>query len=125
MTSIVDQYQYHHMGIPTTEVKPGEIYHAGFKFTSTPFLANAFRIQWHRFDEDSSLHPLIQSVPHVAFKVPSIEEAMGDYEVLLAPYEPIPGYKVVIVAVDGAPVAFVQTDLSDEVLGGYEATVAL
>ena len=34
-----------------------------------------FRIQYHRFTEDSPLHPLIKTVPHVAIQVDNLDEA--------------------------------------------------
>jgi len=81
------------MGIPTTEKRPDEIYHEEIGFTSTPFLANPYKIQWHRFDDDCELHPLLKEKPHVALKVPSVEKEIEGKNVLLGPYAPIQGLK--------------------------------
>lgn len=109
-------YTYHHMGIPTEQVRPDETYHKEMGFTSTPFLDNPYRIQWHRFDADSPLHPLLKEKPHVALKVTSIEKEIEGKNVLLGPYEPIPGYRVAIIEYEGIPIEFVETELSDEEL---------
>lgn len=109
---------YHHMGIPTKEKKENEIYHEEMKFSSTPFLDNEYRIQWHRFEEGCELHPLIQTKPHVAFKVDNLESEIAGKTVILGPYEPIAGYKVAMIDLDGVPIEFVETNLSDEELAG-------
>jgi hypothetical protein len=106
-------YRYHHMGIPTKEPKPGEKYSSTFKMYTTAG-DNEFRIQWHRFEKGCPLHPLLQSVPHVAFKVNSIEDAIKGKVVLLEPYYPFEGFRVAIVEIDGAPVEFIETDLSEQ-----------
>lgn len=106
-------YEYHHTGIPTNEPKEGERYSSAFKMYVTKG-HNAFRIQWHRYEEGCPLHPLIQQVPHVAFKVNSIDEAIKGKKVLLEPYYPLEGFRVVMVEIEGAPVEFLETELSDE-----------
>ncbi len=111
---------YHHMGIPTDEVKEGEIYHEGMKFSSTPFLDNEYRIQWHRFEEGCELPEILKKAPHVAFKVDSIEEEIEGKNVILGPYEPIKGYRVAIIEFKGVVLEFVETDLTDEELAASE-----
>lgn len=107
-------YEYHHMGIPTTEIKEGEKYSSTFKMYTSGGQESEFRIQYHRFEKGSPLHPLIQSVPHVAFKVSSIEEAIKGREVILEPYEPFSGFKVAMIAESGAPIEFIETNMSEE-----------
>lgn len=106
-------YEFHHMGIPTTEARPGEIPStaAGMFTTDNP---GRFRVQWHRFTEDSPLHPLLRSVPHPAFKVADLAEAIAGEEVILGPYEPIDGYFVAVINDAGVPIELIETDLPDE-----------
>ncbi len=89
-------YEFHHMGSRRQRERDGEIFSAaaGMFTTDNP---GRFRIQWHRFTDTSPLHPLIRTVPHPAFKVASLEEAMAGEELLLGPYEPIDGYRVAII----------------------------
>ncbi|HEY3425391.1 MAG TPA: hypothetical protein VGL27_11385 [Negativicutes bacterium] len=101
------------MGIPTDKPKKGERYSSTFKMYTTDG-HNDFRIQWHRFEEGCPLHPLLQTVPHVAFKVDSIDRAIEGKVVLLAPYYPFDGYRVTIIEVDGAPVELIETSLSEK-----------
>jgi len=112
-------YRYHHMGIPVTEERPGEHYSSTFKmYTSGGEDPGGFRVQFHRFDPGSSLHPLIQSKPHVAFQVDDLEAAIEGEVLLLDPYEPFEGFKVAIIEDDGVPIELVETDLSDAVVFG-------
>ena len=111
-------YEYHHMGIPTNEIRLGERYSSRFKMYTTRG-DNEFRIQWHRFEKGCPLHPLVQSVPHVAFKVKSIDEAIQGKNILLEPYYPFEGFRVAMVEIEGAPVEFIETNLSeDEIWNG-------
>ncbi|AUH72082.1 hypothetical protein CAB17_08425 [Legionella sainthelensi] len=110
-------YEYHHMGIPTSTPMPNEKYSSTFKMYTTDG-NNPFRIQWHRFEEGCPLHPLIQSTPHIAFKVNSIDEAIAGRTVLLEPYYPFDGFRVAMVEIDGAPVEFIETALTEEEIWG-------
>lgn len=106
-------YEYHHMGIPTDSPREGEKYSSTFKMYTSGGENSEFRIQYHRFEPGSSLHPLIQSKPHVAFKVNDLHEAIKGKEVILTPYEPFPGFKVAMIAECGAPIELIETSLSE------------
>lgn len=60
------------------------------------------------------MHILIQQAPHVAVKVSSVDEAIKKRKVILEPYYPFDGFKVALVEIDGAPVEFIETDLTEE-----------
>jgi hypothetical protein len=107
-------YEYHHMGIPTLERRPGERYVARFRMWVSGYETSAFRIQWHRYEEGCSLHPLIQTVAHVAFKVDDLEAAIQGREVLLGPYFPLEGFRVAFIKEGGAPVELIETELTEE-----------
>lgn len=105
-------YQFHHTGIPTEEVREGETYAASMKMYTSDNPGN-FRIQWHRFEEGSPMHPLIRTLPHVAFKVDNLEAAIEGAEVILGPYEPLDDFRVAIINDGGVPVELIQTNLAD------------
>ena len=108
-------YVFHHTGIPTTEIRKNETYSPSAKMFTSDNDGN-FKIQWHRFEADSPLHPLIKTLPHVAFKVDSLSAAIEGEEVILGPYEPIHDYFVAMISDNGVPVEFVQTQLTDDEL---------
>jgi hypothetical protein len=109
-------YEFHHLGIPTTEEKPGEYYSSRFDLWSADVENSSINAQFHRFGPNTSLHPLMAKYPHVGFKVNDIEKAVEGEEVIMEIYEPIPGYKAAMINDAGIPVEFVQTDLTDEEL---------
>jgi hypothetical protein len=72
------------------------------------------RIQWHRFTPDSSLDPLVRSLPHPAFKVSDLNRAVAGHRLLLGPYEPIEGYRAAIIEDGGLPIELIETALTDD-----------
>lgn len=109
------QYQFHHMGIPCDQPRAGETFSAsaGMYTADNP---GKFRVQWHRFTSGSPLHPLLTSLPHVAFKVDDLAAAIDGEEVILGPYEPIDDYWVAVINDSGVPIELIQTALTDEEL---------
>ena len=112
-------YIFHHIGIPTDKPRKGEKYSEKFKMYTTEG-NNEHRIQWHRFIEGCPFHPLIQKVPHVAFKVDSIDDAIKGKKVILEPYYPFEGYRVAMVEIEGAPVEYIETDLNDDDIWNHD-----
>jgi hypothetical protein len=68
------------------------------------------------------LHPIIQSQPHVAFKVDHLELAVADMRLLLGPFEPLENYRVAIIEDHGQPIEFIQTTLRDDEIWSRAAT---
>jgi len=114
--------KYHHYGIPTKEKRPDEslVEVEGFKFYSTPFEANKWHIQWHRFPEGHGLPELVTQVPHIAFQVEDLDEEIKDAKILFGPYTPLKGYRVAMIEEQGVPIELVETKLSDEELSLLE-----
>lgn len=114
--------KYHHYGIPTQEKRKDEtlVEVGGFKFYSTPFEANKWHIQWHRFPEGHGLPELITKVPHIAFQVDDLDAEIEGAKILLGPYSPLPGYRVAIIEEQGVPIELVETKLTDEELSLLE-----
>ena len=100
--------RYHHLGIPTSECRPGERYLPDFGMHVSGYETSPFRIEWMRFDEDCPLPDLIQRVPHLAFEVDSLEAALEGIDVLIPPNSPSPGVLVAFVNDNGAPVELMQ-----------------
>lgn len=115
------QYEFHHFGIPVQDGDTAGKFSAsaGMYTTDNP---GKFRVQWHRFTADSPLHPLLKTVPHVAFKVSSLAEAIEGEKVILGPYEPIDDYRVAVIDDSGVPVELIETSLSDEELWARAAS---
>jgi hypothetical protein len=103
-------FRYHHLGIPTSLARPEERYLPELGMHVSGYESSPFRIEWMRFDQDSSVPDLVQKVPHVAFEVDDLEAALDGREVLIEPNSPSPGVLVAFVVDNGAPVELMQID---------------
>jgi predicted ester cyclase len=100
--------EYHHLGIPTTEVREGEEYLEAYGMHVSGYDRSEFGIEWMRFDADSPLPDLVKSVPHVAFRVDDLEESIAGRDVLIQPNSPSPGVRVAFIVENGAPVELLE-----------------
>jgi len=100
--------KYHHLGIPTTIPRKGEIYIGKLGFYVQGFEENPFGVEWMRFEPGCSLPELVQTVPHVAFEVDNLEEAIRGRAILIEPNSPSEGVRVAFIVDNGAPVEFLE-----------------
>lgn len=100
--------KYHHLGIPTTEHKPGERHLEQHRVYVSGYETSQYGIEWMRFEVDCSIPDLVQKIPHVAFEVDDLEAKLVGQEVLIAPNCPSPGVRVAFIVENGAPVEFLQ-----------------
>ena len=100
-------WRYHHIGIPTTVVRPGEVHLERFGLFVVGFNASPYGIEWMRFDKDSPIHELIRTVPHVAFEVDDLDAALEGQHVIYPPGSPSDGVRSAMIAHNGAPVELI------------------
>lgn len=103
-------WKYHHLGIPTTKVLCGEKYLPQFKMYVSGFSHSPFGIEWMRFEEGSSIHPLIQKIPHLAFEVDDLDRELKDrnLKVITEPNPPSEGIRVAMIEHNGAPIELIE-----------------
>jgi len=70
-------WRYHHMGIPTTNPIPGEIYYPHLKMYVSGFRTSPLGIEWMRFEDDCTISELVKTVPHVAFEVNNLDKVLN------------------------------------------------
>jgi hypothetical protein len=102
--------EYHHLGIPTKEPREGETYLEQYKIYVAGYDTSEYGVEWMRFESDCTLPMLVQTVPHVAFRVDSLDAALEGKEVLIEPNSPSPGVRVAFVVENGAPIEFLEFD---------------
>ncbi|MDP2036514.1 MAG: hypothetical protein Q8L04_03960 [Ignavibacteria bacterium] len=100
--------RYHHLGIPTKEKHEGEVYLEKFKMYVAGYDTSPYKIEWMRYEDDSPVNKLVQSVPHIAFEVDDLEKAIEGKEVIISPNSPSEGITVAFIVDNGAPVEFLQ-----------------
>ena len=107
-------WRYHHLGIPTTEARPGETYLEPYRFYVSGFERSPYGVEWMRFEPESPISDLVQSTPHLAFEVDDLDAALKGKEILLQPTELYPGARVAMIVSDGAPVELLEFHGSSE-----------
>jgi hypothetical protein len=100
-------WRYHHVGIPTDVPRANETYLAKYGLYVSGFPTSLYGIEWMRFEAGSPLHPLIKSVPHVAFEVDDLDAALVGQDVISPPGSPSDGVRAAMIVVDGAPVELI------------------
>jgi hypothetical protein len=100
--------KYHHLGIPTDIQHGGERYLEKYGMYVSGYEESPYKVEWMRFEPGSTIHELIQRVPHIAFEVKDIEKAIEGCEVIVEPNSPSEGVRVAFIVDNGAPVEFLE-----------------
>jgi len=100
--------RFHHIGIPTNEIKPNEKYLEEYKFYVSGFDTSEYGIEWMRFEKDSPIAKIIQEVPHIAFEVDDLEAVIKGKELIGEVSSPSKGIRVAMILENGAPVEFLE-----------------
>jgi hypothetical protein len=101
-------WRYHHLGIPVTEPHPGEHHLERLKIYVTGFETSPYGIEWMRFERGCEVPDLIRTVPHLAFEVDNIEQALRGCTVLTPINSPSVGVRVAMIVDDGAPIELIE-----------------
>ncbi len=103
-------WKYHHLGIPTNQIMPNKIYLPQFKFYVSGFPTSPYGVEWMRFEKDSPIDKLIQTVPHLAFEVEDLdfELANHDLKIITEPNPPSEGIRVAMIEHNGAPIELIE-----------------
>ncbi len=103
-------WKYHHLGIPTKTIMPGEKYLPQFKIYVSGFSTCPFGVEWMRYEDDSPVNPLIKTVPHLAFEVDDLEKELRrpGLKVITEPNQPAEGITVAMIEHNGAPIELIE-----------------
>ena len=100
--------KYHHIGIPVTNPIDGEVYLKDLKFFHYGYENSEYGIEWMRYEEDCPLPEIVKTIPHVAFEVDNVYEAIQGKKVIIEPNSPSEGTLVAFIEENGAPIEFIQ-----------------
>ena len=100
--------QFDHVGIPTTEKKPGATFVAATRVWITEAHKHLFRVEWLCFEPDSPVTGPLRDMPHIAFKTDDFDGEIAGLTPELGPFEAMPGLRVVFVVKDGALFEFME-----------------
>lgn len=101
-------WRYHHVGIPHTQPRARERHVERLGLYVCGFQTSPYGIEWMRFDPDCPVPEVVKTVPHVAFVVDDLLQALRGRKVLIAPNSPSPGVRVAFILHDGAPVELLE-----------------
>lgn len=103
-------WRYHHLGIPYTQPMSGETYYEQLKMFVMGFETSPYGIEWVRFENDCNVPKILRNIPHVAFEVDDLDEALKGKDVLLHPANPSGGVKVAFIVHNNAPIELMEFD---------------
>ncbi|MDF1558753.1 MAG: hypothetical protein P1P83_00960 [Bacteroidales bacterium] len=110
----MSRFKYHHLGIPTKRKLPEKDYIPHLKLFASGFEESPYGIEWMNFDEDCRLPDLVKSVPHIAFVVDDLGEALKEKEIIIEPNSPSKGTTVAFIVENGAPIELLQFDSPED-----------
>jgi len=87
---------------------PGEKYIAHLKMYVSGFETSLYGIEWMRFEKDSPVADIIRTVPHIAFEVDDLNQALEGKEIISEVSNPSPGVKVAMIIENGAPIELIE-----------------
>jgi len=102
--------KYHHLGIPTDRKLKDERHLPHLKMYVSGFGKNEYGIEWMRFEPDAPFPEIVKTLPHIAFEVPSLKDAIQGKHVIIEPNSPSPGVLVAFIEDNGAPVELMEID---------------
>jgi hypothetical protein len=109
LPDVINQgWQYHHLGIPTDVVHPNERYLKDLKMYVSGFETSPYGIEWMRFEKDSPVSHIIQTIPHIAFQVKDLDSAIKGKELIGEITSPMAGIRVAMILDNGAPVELLE-----------------
>ena len=100
--------QFDHIGVPAAVKRDGMRFLESKRLWLTSPADHAYRVEWLWYESDSPEAELIRTVPHVAYLVDSLEEALEGGNVIAKPLDVFGEVRVGFIEVDGAPVEFVE-----------------
>jgi hypothetical protein len=100
--------EFDHIGILAAEKRDGMRFLESKRLWLTSPADHPFRVEWLWYEPGSPEVELVRTVPHVAYRVASLEQATAGHRVVAEPFDVFGEVRVSFVEVDGAPVEFVQ-----------------
>ena len=79
------KYKYNHIGIPTTKKLKNEKYLTDYDIYTAGYKENEFNVEWMRYGKKCTLPDIVKQLPHVAFEVDDVYEAIKGHKVIIEP----------------------------------------
>jgi hypothetical protein len=99
---------FDHVGVPTEEKHPGEMYVKDTKVWVTNPIEHPHKIEYLRFEADTPVTGPVRDLPHTAYRVDNLDSEIAGENVILGPFYSTPTMRVVFIEKDGAVVEFME-----------------
>ncbi len=104
-----DRSRFDHIGVITEKAQADENFVDSTRVWVTNPRAHAANVEFLRYEHDTPVTGPIRDLPHVAYRVDSVDISIKGHDVLLEPFDVADGFvRVAFVLVDGAVVEFMQ-----------------
>jgi hypothetical protein len=100
--------KFHHMGLPTDDQQPCEVYVPETKVYVTDPLTHPYKVEYLRYEPDTPVVGPVRELPHIAFETDDLQRDIEGEDVILGPFNPYEGLTVVFICKDGAVFEFMQ-----------------
>jgi len=100
--------EFDHIGVPAAAKRDGMRFLESKRLWLSSPADHPYRVEWLWYEEGSPEAELVRTMPHVAYRVESLEEALVGEQVVAAPFDVFGEVRVAFIEVEGAPVEFVQ-----------------
>lgn len=110
--------KFHHVGLPTDEKQPNEIYVEATKVWVTEPLDHKQKVEFLRYEEDSPVTGPLRELPHLAFQTDDFDAELEGKNIILGPFEALDGLRVTFVLEDGAVYEYMEFAEGKERLNG-------
>ena len=100
--------RYHHVGIPTSQSRPGERQIRNLDIFVVGHENSEYGVEWMRFGADAPVPDLVRQVAHVAFEVSDLASELEGREILIPPNSPSKGVRVAFIVENGAPIELME-----------------
>ncbi len=102
--------KFHHMGLPTDDKQPNEMYVEATKVWVTDPDDHPYKVEFLRYEPDSEVTGPIRDLPHVCWETDDYKRDIEGKEVILGPFRPDDTRWVVFVIENGIAVEYMQYD---------------
>jgi hypothetical protein len=100
--------QFDHIGLITQERHEGERFAEGMRLWITDYREHPYRVEWLRFEPDSTVVEPVRTKPHVAYRVENLAQAAQGLKVLVEPFDIGRGVVAFYQSDDGAVIELMQ-----------------
>ena len=101
-------YTFNHISIPTNEERNLDGFYETGRIRYTEFDKDQYQIEWVKFDNNSPMPEMMRTLPHVAYLVDEMEQALKGCEILEETFSPAEGVRVAFIVHKGSPVEFME-----------------